>query len=81
MYKRQAMGITYKVNMVPMYISMGMSQGIMPLISYNYASGNHKRMKKTVMFAARTALCFLIAVAIIYYTAAHGIISLFMRCV
>lgn len=73
-----AMGITYKVNMVPMYISMGMSQGIMPLISYNYASGNHKRMKKTVMFAARTALCFLIAVAIIYYTAAHGIISLFM---
>lgn len=73
-----AMGITYKVNMVPMYISMGMSQGIMPLISYNYASGNHRRMKKTVTFAAKTALCFIIAVVILYFTAAHGIISLFM---
>ena len=74
-----AMGITYKVNMVPMYISMGMSQGIMPLISYNYASGNHKRMKKTVMFAAKTALCFIIAVAVVYYVAADSVIGLFMN--
>lgn len=34
-----------------MYISMGLSQGIMPLISYNYASGNIRRMKQTVWFA------------------------------
>ena len=35
-----AMGITQKINQVPLYISLGLSQGIMPLISYNYASGN-----------------------------------------
>ena len=40
------MGITQKVNMVPMYVAMGLSQGIMPLVSYNYASGNTPRMKK-----------------------------------
>ena len=42
-----AMGITQKINMVPMYVSMGLSQGIMPLVSYNYSSGNIKRMKRT----------------------------------
>lgn len=35
-----AIGITQKIYMVPMYICMGISQGIMPLVSYNYASGN-----------------------------------------
>ena len=30
-----AMGIAHKVNMVPMQVAMGFSQGIMPLISYN----------------------------------------------
>lgn len=33
-----AMGIAQKINMVPLYIALGLSQGIMPLISYNYAS-------------------------------------------
>lgn len=43
-----AMGICKKVDMVPMFIVMGASQGIMPLISYNYASKNYTRMKKTI---------------------------------
>lgn len=73
-----AMGITYKVNMVPMNISMGMSQGIMPLISYNYASGNHKRMKKTVVFAYKAALIFIILMALIYFVGAHFVVGLFM---
>ncbi len=73
-----AMGITYKVNMVPMNISMGMSQGLMPLISYNYASGNDRRMKKALMFAMRIALCFILAVVVLYYIGAHGIVSMFM---
>ena len=34
-----AMGIAQKVNMVPVQIAFGLSQGIMPLVSYNYASG------------------------------------------
>ncbi len=73
-----AMGITYKVNMVPMNISMGMSQGIMPLISYNYASGNHKRMKKTITFAYKAALIFIIAMSCIYFIGADFVVGLFM---
>ncbi len=48
-----AMGIAQRVNIVPFQIAMGFSQGIMPLISYNYTSGNIKRMKKTFMFTAK----------------------------
>lgn len=74
-----AMGITQKINMIPMYIALGLSQGIMPLISYNYASGNHKRMKNTLFFSAKASLGFLTMVAIGYYVGAEPLISLFMR--
>ena len=74
-----AMGITQKINMVPMYIAMGLSQGIMPLISYNYASGNIHRMKKTLLFSAKLAVSFLLVVAAGYYIGADGLIGLFMK--
>ena len=74
-----AMGITQKINMVPMNISMGLSQGIMPLISYNYGSRNTKRMKKTLMFAVRIALIFIIVVAACYYIFAGQLVGLFME--
>ena len=73
-----ARGITYKIYMVPMYISMGLSQGIMPLISYNYASGNIRRMKQTVWFAARAALTLIITVAVFYFIFPGFFVSLFM---
>lgn len=74
-----AMGITQKINMVPMYIAMGVSQGIMPLISYNYSSGNHKRMKDTVLFAAKLSLGFLILVSAGYYLGAGQLTRMFMN--
>lgn len=73
-----AMGITQKINMVPMNIAMGMSQGIMPLISYTYSSGNHKRMKGTLMFAARASLGFITVVAAFYYLSSAQLTELFM---
>lgn len=73
-----AMGISQKVNMVPMYVAMGVSQGIMPLVSYNYSSGDHKRMKDTVWFAAKTVLGFILAAAVAYYLGAGRIITLFL---
>ena len=43
-----AMGICQKLAQVPMYAALGCSQGVMPLVSYNYSSGNTKRMKDGV---------------------------------
>ena len=73
-----AMGITQKVNMVPVYVALGISQGIMPLISYNYASGNHKRMKETLFFSLKMSLSFLTGATLLYFAGAGPIIRMFM---
>ena len=59
-----AMGIAQKINMVPMQIAMGFSQGIMPLVSYTYAARLHRRMKDSILFAAKVLLPFLVRMAI-----------------
>ena len=74
-----AMGIAQKINSVTVQIALGLSQGIMPLISYNYASGNIKRMKKTFFFTARIALVFLVLMEIAYYAGARTWVGLFMQ--
>ena len=74
-----AMGITQKINQVPLYISLGLSQGIMPLISYNYASGNIKRMKGTLTFSIKVALTFITTVSVCYFLGADVMVRLFMK--
>ncbi len=73
-----AMGIAQKINQVPTQVALGFSQGIMPLISYNYASGNIKRMKGTFLFAARTVLTGLVCVALFYFFGSNFLVRLFM---
>ncbi len=73
-----AMGIAYKVNMVPMNIAWGVSQGIMPLISYNFSSGNHQRMKKAIILSAKISQLFLITVAACFFIFSPNVISLFI---
>ncbi len=74
-----AMGITHKVAMVPMYISMGISQGILPLVGYNYASGNRRRMKEAVRFTEIIASAFMILAAVLFFTASKPVTALFMK--
>ncbi len=74
-----AMGITQKIYMVPMYVCMGISQGIMPLVSYNYASGNQKRMKSAVVFAGEISIGFITAVAVFFFADADGVVKFFMN--
>lgn len=74
-----AMGIVQKINMVPLYVALGLSQGIMPLVSYNYASGNITRMKKCIFFAEKITLAFMLVVTVGYYFGAGTLTSLFME--
>lgn len=74
-----AMGIAQKINMVPMQMAMGFSQGIMPLVSYTYAARLHRRMKDSILFAVKVLLPFLVAVAAFYYVGADGLTRLFMK--
>lgn len=74
-----AMGIAQKINMIPMQVALGFSQGIMPLISYSYASKNVKRMKKSLVFSSEISIGFLLMATIGYYIFSGGLISLFMQ--
>lgn len=67
------MGIAKKIDMLAFAMGQGMSQGALPLIGYNFSSGNRTRMKSAlrallidclVVSAAGTALLFFGANAI-----------------
>ena len=73
-----AMGIAQKINMIPFQIAFGLSQGIMPLVSYNYASGTGKRMKKGFFYTTRISMTFLVLITVAYYVFAQGLIGAFM---
>lgn len=74
-----AMGISHKLSLVPMYIAMGISQGVMPLIGYNYASGNRKRMKDSLMYATKIALVVMLIATAAFCLLSEQIIGLFMK--
>lgn len=74
-----AMGIAQKINMIPMQVALGFSQGIMPLISYSYASKNIKRMKKALVFSSEISIGFLLMATIGFYIFSGGLISMFMQ--
>ena len=42
------MGIAKKIDMIAFSVAQGMTQGVLPLIAYNFASGNQKRMSKSI---------------------------------
>lgn len=73
-----AMGIAHKVTMIPMYISMGVGQGVMPLIGYNFASGNAERMRRGFRFAARISLAFQSVMTLLLFLFPAFVIRLFM---
>lgn len=74
-----AMGIAQKINMIPMQVALGFSQGIMPLISYSYASKNVKRMKKALVFSSEISIGFLLIATIGFYIFSGRLISMFMQ--
>ena len=74
-----AMGIAYKINMIPMYICMGFGQGIMPLISYNFASKSYGRMKKTITFSLKIMEIMVIVFSVLYFILSPNLIGAFMK--
>ncbi len=74
-----AMGICQKLAQVPMYASMGFSQGVMPLVSYNYSSGDSRRMKGAVRLALTVSLSFMVVVTILFCLFPAFFVRLFMK--
>lgn len=74
-----AIGIVKKVEMLPHNVGTGLCQGMIPLISYNYASGDHDRMRKTISTARIYGLVFTGLCIVIFEVFAGGISNLFIK--
>ena len=74
-----AYGLVMKADMLPLNIGMGLCQGMMPLVAYNYASKDYPRMKaftKAAQVAGVATACVFIAIFEIF---APQIIWIFIR--
>jgi len=74
-----AIGIVQKIYLVPMQISMGASQGVMPLVGYSYSAKNYKRMKETVLFIAKVMVPLMVVSSIFCFFRAEWLVGLFMK--
>ena len=61
-----AIGIVLKVERFPLNVGIGICQGMMPLVAYNYAAGNHRRMQDTIRLSRNLGLV-IAAVSITLY--------------
>lgn len=73
-----AMGIVKKVDMLPMNMGMGLCQAMVPLVAYNYSSGNYKRMDAFANAAKIAGMAFACVCIIVYELFAPQIISFFI---
>jgi len=73
-----AMGIVRKIDMLPMNVGMGLCQGMMPLVAYNFASGNYKRMRESANFARICGMGFACVCIVVYQLFARGLVGLFI---
>ncbi len=72
-----ALGIAMKVNMLIVFVQMGIGMGIQPLIGYSYGAKNPKRLKKTINFTILCTVTIGVILTIIYYIFTANIINIF----
>ena len=73
-----AVGIVLKVERLPINVGIGICQGMMPLVAYNYASGDHKRMDDVIKYARRLGLLVAIVSIVGYEIFAPYIVRFFI---
>jgi len=74
-----AYGIVMKADMLPLNIGMGLCQGMMPLVAYNYAAKNYPRMRaftRMAQIAGIAVACVFIAFSEIF---ARQIVWIFIK--
>lgn len=70
-------GIITKVSMVFFSVIIGISQGLQPIVSFNYGAGKYKRVKDAVFLAMKSGLVISVIAFLLFQLAPRQIISLF----
>jgi len=74
-----AYGIVMKADMLPLNIGMGLCQGMMPLVAYNYAAKNYPRMRAFTKAAQLSGMAIACVFIVIFELLAPQIIWMFIR--
>lgn len=70
-------GIISKVNMVFFSFIIGISQGLQPIVSFNYGAGKYGRVKQAYMLAIKVGFALSLVAFILFEVFPHEIISAF----
>lgn len=73
-----AYGIVKRIDQFPLNVSMGLCQGFMPLIGYNYASRNYKRMRGVAAFSWKVSLIISACFVAVFFGFAAPIVHRFI---
>ncbi len=73
-----AIGIVLKAERLPLNVGVGLCQGMMPIVAYNHASGNRRRMFQTIRFSLACGLIVGALSIAMYELTASGIMGLFI---
>ena len=74
-----AYGIVLKADMLPLNIGMGLCQGMMPLVAYNYASRNYPRMRSFTRAAQIAGMATACVFIVLFEVFARQIVWIFIR--
>ncbi|MDO4939706.1 MAG: MATE family efflux transporter [Lachnospiraceae bacterium] len=73
-----AIGTVLKIERLPNAIGIGISQGMLPLVAYNYAAGKKERMNRAISFARNTGIVISICTTVLYEIFAGQIAGAFI---
>lgn len=73
-----ALGIVKKLDQLPLYFSIGVSNGLLPLLAYNYSAGNRERRRRMFRLGCLVSLTFSLLCLIVYELFAPGLSALFI---
>ena len=73
-----ALGIVKKIDMLPLNVGMGLCQGMIPLVAYNYASGDRERMKKVISACRVAGIAFSLICVIFFEIFSKEIVTFFI---
>lgn len=73
-----AVGVVLKVERFPLNVGIGICQGMLPLVAYNYGAGNQKRMTDTIKLARKLGLVIAVVSIVLYEVFAGQFVRIFL---
>ena len=73
------MGVMQRLEMIPFQLIMGISDGVIPLVAYTFASGDRRRMRAAIRMTLGIGLTISLAGLVLYEIFASDLVCLFIN--